>query len=149
MDVPGPALPPHPFRVDVDQQRQAMVVRLHGAAGMTASDDLDRAVRLIKVRRPRRLVVDLAGLTFIASLGLTLLLGLRMAIHHDGGEFRIAGASPSIAGVVKRCRLDRILPLYASVQEAMDAMQGPAEGQAFGASPTASPTPDATPPTTV
>lgn len=130
--------------VAVDERRSAMVVRLSGSAGMTSADDLDKAVRMIKVRRPRSLVIDLAGLTFIASIGLSLLLSLQAALKIDGGSLRIAGASPNIAEVVRRCRLDRILPLYTSVDEAMQGFSaGPnhAGGGAESASdaPTGSP----------
>ncbi len=108
------------LRVDIgEQQRSTLVVRISGSAGISAADDLERAVRLIKVRRPRHLVIDLAGLSFIASLGLGLLVSLSAAIKSDGGTIRFAGATPAIGEVIRRCKLDRVLPVYESVDEAL------------------------------
>lgn len=108
------------LHVDLKERRNALIVSLSGSAGVAGADHLERAVRLVKVRRPRRLIIDLAGLSFIASLGLGMLIALSAAVKSDGGTVRFASASPAIAGVIKRCRLEAVLPVYASVDEAMN-----------------------------
>jgi anti-sigma B factor antagonist len=109
------------FALSFDHRPDALVVHLSGSAGVTAADELDRAARLIKVQRPRRLVVDLAGLSFIASLGLGLLVALSSAVRAEGGSIQIAAPRPFIADAIKRCRLDRLLPMHENVDAAITA----------------------------
>lgn len=84
----------------------------------------------------RRLVLDLAALTYMASSGIVALHSLAMifrgqqppdpeagwaAIHavsaeaaadHPADQVRLAAPSPAIASVLGRTGLDRILPVY-------------------------------------
>lgn len=107
--------------IAIDQRRDALVIRLSGSAGVTAGDELDRAARLIKIQRPRRLIIDLAGLSFIASLGLGLLVALGSSVRQDGGTIQLVAAKPYIADAIKRCKLDRLLPMHESVDAAIIA----------------------------
>jgi anti-sigma B factor antagonist len=107
--------------VTFDNRRDAMVMHLTGSAGFAAADELDRVARMIKVQRPRRLVVDLAGLSFIASLGLGLLVALGSAVRAEDGTIQLVAPRPYIADAIKRCRLERLLPLHDSVDAAIIA----------------------------
>jgi len=67
-----------------------------------------------------RLVVDLAGVTFVDSSGLGALVGGLKTARQAGGDLRIAGAGEQVAMVLEMTNLNRVLRAYPSVSEAAD-----------------------------
>lgn len=68
-----------------------------------------------------RLVIDLAGVTFCDSGGLSLLVELHRKTSARGGELRLAALQALVATVVRATNLDRLLLLHPTVREAVDA----------------------------
>ncbi|MDI6102686.1 STAS domain-containing protein [Actinoplanes sp. NEAU-A12] len=68
-----------------------------------------------------RLVIDLTGVTFCDSGGLSLFVELHRRITALGGELRLAGLREMVATVVRATNLDRLLLLYPTVDEAVEA----------------------------
>ncbi len=67
---------------------------------------------------PGRLVLDLAGVTFCDSSGLSLFVDLHRRCEADGGWFRLAAASPGLRDMLRVTHLDRLFPPYDSVEAA-------------------------------
>ena len=69
------------------------------------------------------LVLDLSGVEYIDSAGLSaLLLAQRQQSHHHG-DVRIAGASDEVHSLLSLTALDRVFPMYNTVEEALAAPQ--------------------------
>jgi anti-sigma B factor antagonist len=66
-----------------------------------------------------RVVVDLAGVGFINSSGLGLLIGGVTAMRNAGGGLKIANASPKIAAVIAITKLGPVLELFPSIDAAV------------------------------
>ena len=95
------------------------VLRCRGRLNMVAADRLNIALnRLLEAGR-HRIVVDLAGVSFIDSSCLgALIAGLKKA-RHANGDLRICGAQPAVLTVLSLTNLDRVLPNYETVELAM------------------------------
>src|SRR4051812_46052630 len=66
---------------------RGVVVWLRGeAGGPRQAERLDTALRGIGAAHPRLVVVDLAGLIFLSSLGMGVLLAFRHALARWGGH---------------------------------------------------------------
>ena len=71
----------------------------------------------------KTLVLDLSGVEYIDSAGLSaLLLAQRQQVHHHG-DMRIAGASDDVRSLLSLTALDRVFPMYETVEEALAAPQ--------------------------
>ncbi|MDP4220361.1 MAG: STAS domain-containing protein [Bacteroidota bacterium] len=71
----------------------------------------------------KTLVLDLSGVEYIDSAGLSaLLLAQRQQVHHHG-DMRIAGASNDVRSLLALTALDRVFPMYETVEEALNAPQ--------------------------
>src|SRR5579872_6973818 len=69
------------------------------------------------------LVLDLSGVEYIDSAGLSaLLLAQRQQSHHHG-DVRIAGARDEVRSLLALTALDRVFPMYETVEEALAAPQ--------------------------
>jgi anti-sigma B factor antagonist len=66
----------------------------------------------------RKLVVDLAGLDFIDSSGLGMLIYCSGRMEQSGGRMRVAGAVPSVARVFEIAHADRVLQFDADLASA-------------------------------
>jgi anti-sigma B factor antagonist len=89
-----------------DQLDIGSVARLH----TTFADLLDRSVT--------RIVVDLSGLTFCDSIGLSALIVTYNACASMGGYLRIAGAPPFLLHMLTVLGLREQLPIYRSAKAA-------------------------------
>ena len=90
---------------------------LHGA-GLAAAGLAAAAARGPQV------IVDLAGLEFIDCSGITVLVRGRKLARHAGGELRLAAPRPRVLRVLTLTRLAGVIPVHASVAEAV-AMAAP------------------------
>ena len=68
-----------------------------------------------------RLIVDLSGTVFLASAGLMALIQLSREAQAGKGEFRLAGCSTDVLRVIQMVKLERVLPIFADVDEARSA----------------------------
>ena len=66
-------------------------------------------------------VVDLGGVDVIATTGITMLLVADRELKRAGGKMVLAGTRGLVRDVLMRCRLDKVLTLAASADEAVRA----------------------------
>jgi anti-anti-sigma factor len=66
-------------------------------------------------------VVDLSGVDVIATTGITLLLVADRELKRAGGKMVLAGTRGLVRDVLMRCRLDKVLTLAPSAEEAVRA----------------------------
>lgn len=68
-----------------------------------------------------KVVLDLSPVAFVDSAGLASILSLVKGLP-EGGELRIAGARDSVRAVFRLTRLDKVLPLHDTLEDAAVAM---------------------------
>ncbi len=66
-----------------------------------------------------RIVIDLAGVSFIDSTGLGALIGALKAARQHGGDLRLARPTDQAKLLLSLTALDRVMKPYASVDEAL------------------------------
>lgn len=107
-----------PFEVRVGGAAHSPVVRLIGELHVPEVDRLQLHLSTLEAHRPRRVVFDLSGLSFISSLGLGALVTFQHKIRRNQGEVILAGIQPNIREMLHVARLDQILTIRDSVAEA-------------------------------
>jgi anti-sigma B factor antagonist len=68
----------------------------------------------------KKVVVDLAGLDYVDSTGIGILVMCSGKVRAAGGELRLAALQPRIAELMRLTRLDQILHFYATAAEASE-----------------------------
>jgi len=105
--------------ITIDRAPGNCVVRIKGDANVANVDEMERQLRPVAAIREPLVVFDLSELSFVSSLGISVLLNLQRGIRARGGVVRFAAPRQVIREVFKRCRLDAVLELYSSVDEAI------------------------------
>ena len=71
----------------------------------------------------RHLFLDLRGVTFMDSSGFGALLGATKRLRPEGGSLNLIGCNRTIQRMLHLTRLDTILSLYETEEEAMAAVR--------------------------
>jgi len=71
----------------------------------------------------RHLFLDMRGVTFMDSSGFGALLGATKRLRPDGGSLNLIGCNRTIQRMLHLTRLDTILGLYESEEEAVAGMK--------------------------
>lgn len=69
------------------------------------------------VTRSGKTVLDMSGVDYISSAGIRVLMRLFDLAESSGKEFALAGASGTVARVLKETGMDALFPMYGSVGE--------------------------------
>jgi anti-sigma B factor antagonist len=89
-----------------------------GTSLLTADSRLQQAIR----EGCSRLVLNMAGVPYMDSAGLGVLVQTSGLAREQGGALRMCGVSERVASLVKMTRTDELLPMDADVDASMAAL---------------------------
>lgn len=112
-----------------DPQIDGTIVGLVGEASLAEMPQLERATLSLGASRPKVLIYDLSGLTFLASLAMGEMIRLTHAVREFGGRVAIAAPNEHVRGALVRARLERVIPIFDTVEQAVIG-RGETAGQA-------------------
>jgi anti-sigma B factor antagonist len=95
------------------------LVKLAGEADVTGSDSLRALLEAETRKRPGLLLIEMSALRFIDSAALQVVLRAGLALAKQGGRFALVSPSDTVARVLRLTEADRIVPVYASVVDAV------------------------------
>jgi anti-sigma B factor antagonist len=105
--------------IDVSEEGKVTLVRLSGdldaATGPRLADELDR----LWTEGRRQFVLDLGGVPFIDSGGLSTLVRLFKRVRGGAGRLGLAALQPAVRRVFELTRLERAFDVYPDVAEAL------------------------------
>lgn len=94
--------------IDKTQENGKLTLAVSGRLDTNTSPELETAVQLDGVDE---LVFDFAGLEYIASSGLRVLLGAQKAMSAKGGRMFVANPNDMVRGVFEVTGLDSIFAI--------------------------------------
>lgn len=74
------------------------------------------------VPRQRPAIVDMTAVTFVASLGIRMLLGTARALSREGAKLAMYGANGEVLEVIETTSLSEIIPVVRTEAEAIAAV---------------------------
>jgi anti-sigma B factor antagonist len=97
-------------------------VHLAGRLDAAGADEIGLRLTATVVAQHRDALVDLAGVTFVASMGLRLLISIARGAAGKGHRVVLYGATPLVQDVLDGAALDQIVPIVATETEALAAL---------------------------
>jgi anti-anti-sigma factor len=97
-----------------------VVLEARGALSLPAARGLSLQVDRLHASGCRAIVVDCRDVNRIAYHGLGLLMDQAARLRHTGLHLALASLTPRLADLVHGVRATRVLPLYRSVEQALE-----------------------------
>ena len=93
---------------------------LKGMGEATLKERLDELVRAGHIQ----ILIDLGGLPYVDSTELGRLIRCHLSVRQAGGRVRLCNLSEKVRMLMKMTRLDTVLELYGSEEEALEGIRG-------------------------
>jgi len=107
------------MKIETSEISGTVVLGVSGEIDMDTSPELWKALMGLIKKRPREVVVDCSGVTYMDSSGIaTFVEGLKAMREHNG-TLKLAGINDHVMDIVRFAKLDSIFSNYDSVQSAL------------------------------
>lgn len=105
-----------------DVNENLRTIRLLGRLDIQGVNAVDAKLTFLAASSQHRIVVDLAGLDFIASIGIRSLVSTAKAQQQRGGRLVLfVGGNRPVAKVLETTGISTLIPMYADATEARQA----------------------------
>ena len=99
-----------------------LVATLTGEIDLLDSDGLSDELFGLADSNAQGVVLDFSGVTYIASVGIGMLLQLTKTLRAAGTPTRLAGATPAIRTILETVRIGAVLPQDDSVEASLQKL---------------------------
>jgi len=107
--------------LDVELKQDTLVVRPSGELDLGVADYLRGALEeALNQEQVRNIVFNLAGVSFVDSSGLGVLLGRYKRVSRNGGKVFIVSPQPQVRRILDLSGLLRIMSEFPSENEALE-----------------------------
>jgi anti-sigma B factor antagonist len=106
--------------VVVESMGNVTCVRLQGRLDAAGADAIGTRFTAAVVSSGRNAIVDLSGVTFVASLGLRLLIAAARSLQLKGASLALFGAPALVQEVFDQSALNQIIPIVSTEKEALE-----------------------------
>lgn len=93
------------------------VLRLNGSLNQTELNDVEKSFRDATHQDGAAVVLDLSNVDFLTTPAISMFLDAAKSLKDTGGRIVAAGPQPRVGEVLKRLRLEMLLPVAGTVEE--------------------------------
>ena len=106
------------MKVTTTRMGDVLVAHLSGEIDTMDSEGLGEALAAMSEAGTAGVVLDFAGVTYIASMGISMVLKLAQELRKAKSPVVIAGATPAVKTVLEMVHLGSVIPMEATVEAA-------------------------------
>jgi anti-sigma B factor antagonist len=99
-------------------------VRLSGRLDLEGTQAVNEPFSAATKERRSKIIVDLSEVTFLASVGIRLLLTSARAQANLGGKLILAAPRPAVRKVIEAAGIDQLIGVVADVESARASLKG-------------------------
>ena len=104
---------------DSDQIRR---ISISGRLDIAGTDAIATHFTALAASAPRRVIVDLTAVSFLASIGIRALITNAKALQQRGGKLvLLVGSNESVAKTLEATGIDTLIPMFADAGDAAQA----------------------------
>ena len=103
----------------IPRKNRPNVLPLEGEIDLHVSPNVAESLRAIIQKKPKRLVVDFARVSYIDSSGLAVLIEAMQNVDAYGGKFALAGLGDDVLPIFEIAKLDQVFRIFPDVDAAL------------------------------
>ncbi|MFN2542593.1 MAG: STAS domain-containing protein [Chthoniobacterales bacterium] len=107
--------------VPMPREDRPNVLPLEGEIDLHVSPNVATALQTMIEKKPKRLIVDLARVSYIDSAGLAALIEGMQNVQQYGGKFALASLQEPVRTIFEIARLDQVFRIFPDVNAALAA----------------------------
>lgn len=107
------------FACSILAETRATVVTISGQITFAEASDFSAHLARAISEKPQRLVLDFSAVSVITSAGIGVLLKLHQDVSKWDCQLWLVGLRPGVAEIITGSRLDQILDIAASIDDAL------------------------------
>lgn len=107
------------MEITTTSKDNATLLSLNGRIDTATAPELEQAINKVIDGGQRKVLLDFAGVTYISSGGLRVLLATAKKLKNPGDKFGICALSPEVLKILKLAGFTSIFSIYASEGEAL------------------------------
>jgi anti-sigma B factor antagonist len=97
-------------------------ITITGRLDIPGTDEIANKFAALAASADKRVVVDLAGVSFLASIGIRAIITNAKALQHRGGRMVLfVGNNVTVAKTLETTGVDTLIPMFADAAEAEKA----------------------------
>ena len=105
-------------------ENDVSTLQVSGYLDITTAAELENALAGLLENNQYKIVLDLAGVTYISSAGWGIFIGEIKGIRDQGGDLKLAGMIGEVYEVFQLLEFQSILESYVTAEEAAMAFEG-------------------------
>lgn len=98
------------------------LVRLEGVVDSTNVEEFFALINSIFKQGVKRVVLDMENTSYLSSGGLSVIVDAHKKAEREGGKLVIARASEMVADLLKVVQIEKIIPSFPTLEEALKAL---------------------------
>ena len=107
------------MEITTTNKDNATTLSLNGRIDTATAPELEQAINRVIDGGQRKVLLDFAGISYISSGGLRVLLATAKKLKNPGDKFGICALSPEVLKILKLAGFTSIFSIYASEGEAL------------------------------
>lgn len=101
-----------------------LCINLEGRLDVDGALAVENRFAFATTTSKENVIVDLSAVTFLASIGIRMLMTAARGKQGRGGKMVMAAAQPAVHKVLLMAGIDQLIPLYDTVEQAQAAIKG-------------------------
>lgn len=110
------------MELEVSEVSGSGCIRLNGRLDAAGADQIGVRFTASTAATGQHVIVDLAQVPFIASMGIRLLISSARALNAKGGKMVLFGAPEMVQDLLEQAAVDQLIPLVATQAQALDLL---------------------------
>lgn len=111
-----------PISASIEDHDGVAVLSVRGDIDLGSASAFKSAIAEALAKNPAALVIDLLGVEFLGSIGVSILLQAHERVNNDA-RFAVIADRPVIGRLTQTLRLDEVFALHGTLAEALDALE--------------------------
>jgi len=118
--IPDPGIGANGFEVAVTWHDNVVVLGVSGTLDMVTAPQLTESIQSSLSNKPSSVIVDLSGVEFLASAGMTVLIAAHEQIG-DSAQFTVVADGPATGRPMHLVGVDKVLTIHPTLDAALEA----------------------------